>query len=92
MMMAVLLTMIAVMTAAASAIIAVAVAAAESSVFSSPDMFASDIYVWRSKYAEATKNKKHVEEDSMKLFYLFLNQCSPLMITELKSTAEFKVL
>ena len=26
----------------------------------------------------------------MKLFYLFLNQCSPPMITELKSTDEFE--
>jgi hypothetical protein len=62
----------------------------ESSVYDGPDTYTSDIYVWRSDYAEAKKNKRHIEEGNMKLYYLFLNQCSPPMVTELKSTDEFE--
>ena len=45
----------------------------ERSVFSSPVTFASDLYVWKNKYAEAAKNEKYAEEGNVKLFYLFLN-------------------
>ena len=62
----------------------------ENSVYSSPDTFQSDLFEWKSKYTEATQKAKHIEEGNMKLYYLFLNQCSPGMHTEIKSTDEFK--
>ena len=53
-------------------------------------MYASDLFEWKSKYTDATKKGKHVKEDNMELYYLFLNQYSPPMIIELKSTGKFR--
>ena len=62
----------------------------ERSVYSSPDTFQADRLEWKSKYTEATKKANHIEEGNMKLYYLFLNQCSPGMHTKIKSTDEFE--
>ena len=62
----------------------------DSSVYSSPDTYQVNIWEWKSKYTRATKAAKYIEEGNMKPYYLFLNQCSPGMLSKIKSTVEFE--
>ena len=62
----------------------------KSSLYSIPDTYKADLYEWGNNFTEKSKQKKHIREGNMKLFYLFMNQCPPQMITELKSTDEFE--
>ena len=54
------------------------------------DTYDTNFYKWKTEYAGKNKTKRHVEEGNMKFFYHFTAQCLPQMITELKSTDEFK--